>query len=84
VAVSGVEAMKIMADRQVDLLLTDIMMPGMNGFDLADKAMLMRPGLRVVYMTGYPPAAWRLSTAAAERRTSRSRGPPSSVNWVTA
>jgi two-component system cell cycle sensor histidine kinase/response regulator CckA len=53
VAASGVEAVKIMADRQIDLLLTDVMMPGMNGFDLADKAMLMRPELRIVYMTGY-------------------------------
>jgi CheY-like chemotaxis protein len=53
VAANASEAVQIITDRPVDLLLTDIVMPGMNGFDLADKATAMRPGLRVIYMTGY-------------------------------
>jgi DNA-binding NtrC family response regulator len=53
VAAHGTEAMSIIVDWQVDLLLTDIVMPGMNGFDLADRAIALRPGLRVIYMTGY-------------------------------
>ena len=52
-AASGGEAVQIVADWQIDLLLTDILMPSMNGFDLADRAVSMRPGLRVLYMTGY-------------------------------
>jgi CheY-like chemotaxis protein len=53
VAGSGAEALQIIAGQAIDLLLTDIVMPGMNGFDLADRAVAMCPGLRVIYMTGY-------------------------------
>jgi DNA-binding response OmpR family regulator len=37
----------------VNLLLTDIVMPGINGRELGKRAQAMRPGLPVLYMTGY-------------------------------
>jgi CheY-like chemotaxis protein len=38
----------------VDLLITDIVMPdGMNGVDLAERLRRGRPGLKVIYTSGY-------------------------------
>ena len=37
----------------IDLLLTDVVMPGMNGRVLADAARRYRPDLKILYMTGY-------------------------------
>jgi two-component system, NtrC family, sensor kinase len=37
----------------VHLLLTDVVMPGMNGRKLADEAKQRRPALKILYMTGY-------------------------------
>ena len=52
---NGSEALAILqANRDVDLLFTDIVMPGsIDGFDLAERAKQMRPGLRVLYSSGY-------------------------------
>ena len=40
-------------DTRIDLLLTDVVLPGMNGRELSRKAQSLRPGLKVLYMTGY-------------------------------
>jgi PAS domain S-box-containing protein len=37
----------------VDLLLTDVVLPGRNGKQLSDEAEKLRPGIRVLFMTGY-------------------------------
>jgi two-component system NtrC family sensor kinase len=55
-AASGGEAAWLMIDDpnlRIDLLLTDVVMPGMNGRQLADVAVARRPQLRILFMTGY-------------------------------
>jgi PAS domain S-box-containing protein len=38
---------------RIDLLLTDVVMPGINGRELGRRALQIRPGLKILYMTGY-------------------------------
>ena len=47
-------ALRVMEEhRRVTLLLTDVVMPGMTGRNLADEAKRRAPELKVLFMTGY-------------------------------
>jgi PAS domain S-box-containing protein len=52
---NGDDALTLLAGRQrrIDLMLTDVMLPGMNGRELAERARQMEPALKVLFMTGY-------------------------------
>ncbi|HEX7705604.1 MAG TPA: response regulator [Thermoanaerobaculia bacterium] len=39
--------------RPIDLLLTDVKMPGLNGYQLAEASLSLRPGMPVMLMTGF-------------------------------
>jgi len=53
-AAGAEEALRLLqGSPTVSLLLTDVVMPGMNGRKLADEARQQRPALKVVFMTGY-------------------------------
>jgi DNA-binding response OmpR family regulator len=54
-AESGEEALEVAARCGVtfDLLLTDVVMPGMNGRLLAEELLPRHPGMKVLYMSGY-------------------------------
>ena len=49
------EALQLAAerDRRIDLLLTDLVLPGLSGCDLAAKMLQGRPNLKVLYTSGY-------------------------------
>ncbi|HKW54374.1 MAG TPA: response regulator [Stellaceae bacterium] len=52
-AADGHEALRLLAAHHVDLLIADIIMPGLDGVQLARKAKQMRPGIKVLFTTGY-------------------------------
>jgi CheY-like chemotaxis protein len=53
-AADGEAALRIIeSDEAVDLLFTDVVMPGLNGFEVARLARQRRPGLEVLFASGY-------------------------------
>ncbi|HEY8032711.1 MAG TPA: PAS domain S-box protein [Methylocella sp.] len=57
-AADGLSALRILdSSQRIDLLVSDIGLPGLNGRQLADAARVKRPGLKVLFMTGYAETA---------------------------
>jgi DNA-binding NtrC family response regulator len=55
-ASDGEEAIKVAhknSGKKIHLLLTDVVMPGMSGRELAETLALRHPGLKILYMSGY-------------------------------
>ena len=50
---NGHEAVELLRkNRRISVLFTDLQMPGMGGEELAEIAMMLRPGIRVVFTSG--------------------------------
>ena len=49
----GALTILLQEEPKVSLLLTDVVMPGINGRELGRRAQQIRPGLKILYMTGY-------------------------------
>jgi PAS domain S-box-containing protein len=52
-AAGGTEALEMLARQPIDLLLTDVIMPGMLGPEVAAKVRAIQPKVKVIYMSGY-------------------------------
>lgn len=70
-AANGMDALRLLqnSDTQIDLLLTDVIMPGMTGLELADEVVRLRPSTRIAYMSGYAevPGELREGTRVIEK-----------------
>jgi two-component system, cell cycle sensor histidine kinase and response regulator CckA len=66
VASSGPEALEVAArfEDRIDILLTDVVMPQMSGWELAERLRIERTGLKIVYMSGYAEDALAPNTAS--------------------
>ena len=52
-AYSGCEAMQLLKDYKINLILLDITMPGMSGFEVAQKALAQWPDLYIIFLTAH-------------------------------
>lgn len=50
---SGAEALEILRDHPIDILLTDVKMPGMNGVELCRETRKRHPNITAILMTAY-------------------------------
>lgn len=61
-AVNGEMALQMFQDRRIDLVITDIQMPQMDGMALLEKIRQSDPDVRVIVLTGYPSSETILRT----------------------
>jgi len=66
-APDGAQALEAMTKEKFDLLIADIVMPGMDGIELARRACLELPTLRVMFITGFAAFALRAQSYASQR-----------------
>ena len=64
----GTSALALLETEPFDLLLTDIVMPEMDGIELAQKAALIAPDMRVMFITGFAAVALKASKAAPDAK----------------
>jgi len=64
----GTEAMPLLESESFDLLLTDIVMPEMDGIELAQKASVLDPAIRVMFITGFAAVALQSGRTAPEAK----------------
>jgi PAS domain S-box-containing protein len=69
-AADGPAALQAMAgrERQIDLLLTDVVMPEMLGPVLADRLRVQHPAVRILYMSGFAESVLRQTTSVGAER----------------
>jgi two-component system cell cycle response regulator CpdR len=60
----GTAALPLLEAEAYDLLLTDIVMPEMDGIELAQKAAALAPEMRVMFITGFAAVALKAGRSA--------------------
>ena len=65
-AATGTQALALAAERDFDMLLTDVVMPEISGLELAERISRLRPAVSVLFMSGYSPDLFGDKRAIAE------------------
>ena len=65
---NGLAALPLLESEPFDLLLTDIVMPEMDGIELAQKAAEIAPDIRVMFITGFAAVALQGGRTAPEAK----------------
>ncbi len=60
----GTAALPLLDTERFDLLLTDIVMPEMDGIELAQRAAVIAPDMRVMFITGFAAVALKAGSTA--------------------
>ena len=63
----GLSAYEYLKSFRIDLLLTDIVMPGMDGIELAKRAAELDAGLKIMFITGFAAVALHPSSNAPKQ-----------------
>ncbi|MDG5488279.1 cell cycle two-component system response regulator CpdR [Sphingomonas sp. FW199] len=64
----GTDAIPLLENEPFDLLLTDIVMPEMDGIELAQRAGVIAPDLRVMFITGFAAVTLKAGKALPNAR----------------
>lgn len=69
VSQNGFEALTMLCEHPgpIELILADLILPGMTGPQLVERAITLRPGLKMLFMSGYPE---HMTVQSRERRPS--------------
>jgi PAS domain S-box-containing protein len=70
-AANGADALTLAATHSdpIHLVITDVVMPGLNGHELVQQLQSARPGLKVLYLSGYAQDAFPSTAAADSQKT---------------
>lgn len=66
---SGLDALRILKSNKIDLMISDMKMPGMDGMELLEKARQIKPELAILFLTAYgtiPDAVKAMKAGAAD------------------
>ncbi len=66
---NGIEALEVEEDHEgtIDVLLSDVIMPSMGGFEAAEIIRERRPDIKIVFMSGYPNRGQKMGKSIPER-----------------
>jgi two-component system cell cycle response regulator CpdR len=65
---SGEPALELLATERFDLLLTDVVMPGVDGIELARQAGEIAPAMRVMFITGFAAVTLKATSVRPDAR----------------